>query len=49
MIKIICDSMSDVPKEIVEKYNVEIIPLTVIFNEIEYIDGVDINNKDFYK
>ena len=49
MIKIICDSMSDVPKEIVEKYNIEIIPLTVIFNGIEYIDGVDINNKEFYK
>ena len=49
MIKIVCDSMSDVPEIIIEKYDVEIVPLTVIFNGVEYIDGVDINNKQFYK
>ena len=49
MIKIICDSMSDVPDIIIEKYDVEIVPLTVIFNGVEYIDGIDINNKQFYK
>ena len=49
MIKIICDSMSDVPEIIIEKYDVEIVPLTVIFNGVEYIDGIDINNKQFYK
>lgn len=49
MIKIICDSISDVPKEITEKYDVEVVPLTVIFNGVEYIDGIDINNKEFYK
>ena len=49
MIKIICDSISDVPKEIIERYDVEVVPLTVIFNGIEYIDGIDINNKQFYK
>ena len=49
MIKIVCDSMSDVPDIIIEKYDVEIVPLTVIFNGVEYIDGVDINNKQFYK
>jgi DegV family protein with EDD domain len=41
--------MSDVPDIIIEKYDVEIVPLTVIFNGVEYIDGVDINNKQFYK
>ena len=49
MIKIICDSMVDVPKEIIEKYGVEVVPLTVIFDGVEYIDGVDIKNKEFYK
>ena len=49
MIKIICDSMSDVPKEIIEKYGVEIIPLTVIFNDVEYMDGIDITHSQFYK
>ena len=49
MIKIICDSMSDIPKEIIEKYGVEIIPLTVIFNGVEYMDGIDITHSQFYK
>ena len=49
MIKIVCDSMSDVPEIIIKKYDVEIVPLTVIFNGVEYIDGIDINNKQFYK
>ena len=49
MIKIICDSISDVPKEIIEKHDIEVLPLTVIFDGVEYIDGIDINNKEFYK
>lgn len=49
MIKIICDSMSDVPKEVIKKYDIEVLPLTVMFNEKEYEDGINLTNKDFYK
>lgn len=49
MVKIICDSMSDVPKEIVEKYNIDIVPCSVNVDGIEYLDGVDITSEDFYK
>jgi len=49
MIKILCDSITDLPIEIIKKHNVDIVPLTVIFNEKEYLDGVDITNQDFYK
>ena len=49
MIKIICDSMSDIPQEIIEKYDIEIVPLKVMFNGVEYIDGIDIRHKEFYK
>lgn len=49
MIKILCDSITDLPIEIIEKHNVDIVPLTVIFNEKEYLDRVDITNKEFYK
>ena len=38
MIKIICDSISDLPIEIIEKYNIDIVPLTVIFDNKEYWD-----------
>lgn len=49
MIKIVTDSMSDLPKEIVDKYNIHIVPCSVNVDGIEYLDGVDISNKEFYK
>lgn len=48
-IKIICDTMNDVPKDIVEKYNVEVLPATIIFEGKEYKAGVDIDGDEFYK
>ena len=49
MIKIICDSISDLPIEIIEKYNIDIVPLTVIFNNKEYLAGETLTTKEFYK
>ena len=49
MIKIICDSISDLPSEILDKYNIDIIPLTVIFNGTEYLDGETLTKDNFYK
>ena len=48
-IKIICDSMNDVSKEIIEKYDIEILPVTMIFDDKEYRAGVDIDGNEFYK
>jgi DegV family protein with EDD domain len=48
-IKLICDSLCDVPKELVEKYDIEVIPLTVIIGDKEYKDGLDISNEEFYE
>ncbi|MCC0783280.1 DegV family protein [Clostridioides sp. ES-S-0108-01] len=48
-IKLICDSLCDIPDEISEKDYIEIVPLTVIFNDREYIEGVDIKKEEFYK
>ncbi len=49
MIKIICDSISDLPNEIIDKYDIDIVPLTVIFNNIEYTDRENLTKEDFYK
>ena len=49
MIKILCDSMSDIPLDIIKKYNIGIIPLTVIFNNKEYLDGDNLIKDEFYK
>lgn len=49
MIKIVCDSISDLPQQILDKYNVDIVPLTIIFNNKEYLDGQTLSKIDFYK
>ncbi|MCC0683798.1 DegV family protein [Clostridioides sp. ZZV15-6383] len=48
-IKLVCDSLCDIPDEISEKDYIEIVPLTVVFNYKEYIEGVDIKKEEFYK
>ncbi|MCC0694189.1 DegV family protein [Clostridioides sp. ES-S-0048-02] len=48
-IKLVCDSLCDIPDEISKKDYIEIVPLTVIFNDREYIEGVDIDKEEFYK
>lgn len=47
-IKIITDSMTDLTKEIIEKYDITVLPLTISFGEEEYRDGVDLSNQEFY-
>ncbi|AKL94689.1 DegV family protein [Clostridium aceticum] len=48
-IQIITDSMTDVPKDLVDKYNILVIPLTIHFEDGEYRDGVDLTGAEFYK
>ena len=49
MVKIIADSTCDLSKELIEKYNVEILPLYIILGDKEYRDGVDIGPDEIYK
>jgi DegV family protein with EDD domain len=48
-IQIITDSMIDLPQDIVEKHNIIVVPLTIIFGDKEYRDGVDLTNSQFYE
>ncbi|MDY5211369.1 DegV family protein [Intestinibacter sp.] len=48
-IKLICDSMADLTKEQIEKYDIEVLPLTVILEDKEYKDGIDFNLDEFYE
>lgn len=48
-IKLICDSLCDIPKEIQDKKYLEVVPLTIIFNDKEYKDGVDISKEKYYE
>ncbi|OFI05070.1 DegV domain-containing protein [Clostridium acetireducens DSM 10703] len=44
-IKIVTDSTADLPKEVVEKYNIDVLRLLVNFGQETYTDGLDINLK----
>lgn len=50
MIRIITDSTCDLSKELIERYNIRVIPLHVSFpgDDTEYLDGVNINSEQLY-
>ena len=47
-IKIVCDSLSDVTDQQIEKYDIEFIPLNIIIWDNEYKDRQDISIDNFY-
>ena len=47
-IKFTCDSATDLPKELIKKYNIIVKPFTVILGEEEKTDGVDIAPQDIF-
>ncbi|MHA1355614.1 MAG: DegV family protein, partial [Candidatus Heimdallarchaeota archaeon] len=46
-IKIVCDSTSDIPQQLVKKYDIGVIPANVIFED-EMISHYNITNDQFY-
>ncbi|NLB91437.1 MAG: DegV family protein [Clostridiales bacterium] len=48
-VAIVTDSSCDLPKEIVEKYNLHIIPIRVISSQGEFRDGIDITPDQLYQ
>ena len=48
-VKIISDSTCDLSKELVEKYNISILPLHIVLGEAEYKDGEEIGPDEIYK
>lgn len=49
MIRIVADSTCDLSKELVEKYDITILPLHIILGEEEFLDGVTITPDEIYK
>lgn len=47
-IKILSDSTCDLPQEVLEKYNITMMPLSVIKDGKQYTDGVDITPADIF-
>ena len=48
-IKIVCDSLSDITQEYIDKYDIEFIPLNVMIDDVEYKDRVTLSTEEFYR
>ncbi|PWH12551.1 MAG: hypothetical protein DDG60_12635 [Anaerolineae bacterium] len=47
-IGLVTDSPADLPPDLAEHYNIEVIPAILIIEGREYVDGVDITREQFY-
>ena len=47
-IKLITDSTCDLSKELIEKHNIEVIPMNVTLGGVEYQDGVNLHTEEMY-
>ena len=47
-VAIVTDTTACIPQEQVERYNIEVVPMTIIFGDKVYRDGIDINPTEFY-
>ena len=48
MIKIITDSSADLPHNIIEQYDITVVPLTVTIGEENYLEKVDLTSEEFF-
>lgn len=48
-IALITDSTCDIPAEWIKKYEITIVPLTIIFGDEQYLDGVELTAEQFYQ
>ncbi len=49
MVRIVTDSVSDIPGEVAEQLKITVVPLYVRFGSEVYRDGVELSNGDFYR
>jgi DegV family protein with EDD domain len=49
MIRIVTDSVSDIPQNLIDDLEIVVLPLTVNFEHKSYRDGIDLSVEDFFK
>jgi DegV family protein with EDD domain len=49
MVRIVTDSLSDIPKEMNADGHICVIPLTVTIEDVSYLDGVDFTHEEFFE
>jgi DegV family protein with EDD domain len=48
-VKVVADSVSDLPPQVVKELGITVIPLNVRFGDEVYRDGIDLTNEQFYQ
>jgi uncharacterized protein len=48
-IALVTDSVCDLPKALIDKYQIHVVPLNVAMGGAQYLDGLTVSNEDIYK
>ena len=48
MLRVFVDSGASIKKDELDEYNIDIIPLKILLGDKEYLDGVNLDNEQFY-
>jgi DegV family protein with EDD domain len=48
-VALVTESQTCIPRELVERYDIKIVPFILIMGEKQYLDGVDIDAQEFYR
>ncbi|MCG3258149.1 MAG: DegV family protein [Candidatus Heimdallarchaeota archaeon] len=48
-VKVIVDSTCDLPQELAEKFDIDIVPVYIHYEDKMYADGIDLKVEDYYK
>lgn len=49
MIQLVTDSSADLPKELLDEYDISVVPLVINIDGQEYLEGIDITPQEFYE
>jgi DegV family protein with EDD domain len=49
MIGLCTDSNAQLPRSLIDRYGVEVVPITVTIDGVDYLEGVDLDADDFYE
>jgi DegV family protein with EDD domain len=48
MLQLVTDSSSDLPRELLDRYNIHVVPLTITIDGKEYLEGIDYTPEKFH-
>ena len=48
-IALVTDSTCDIPKEWIQQYGIIVVPLSIVFGDKQYLDGIELSAEEFYR